>query len=60
MAAAVSAAFSTEVYSIPLTFDAQSVGSAALAVLASAAFSGWLVKRDLDRVDLVSALKMGE
>ncbi|MFD0979355.1 ABC transporter permease [Tropicimonas aquimaris] len=60
MAAAVSAAFSTEVYSIPLTFDAQSVGSAALAVLASAAFSGWLVKRDLDRVDLVTALKMGE
>ncbi|WP_236545141.1 ABC transporter permease [Tropicimonas marinistellae] len=60
MAAAVSAAFSTEVYSIPLMFDARSVGSAALAVLASAAFSGWLVKRDLDRVELVTALKTRE
>ncbi|WP_218152820.1 ABC transporter permease [Tropicimonas isoalkanivorans] len=60
MAAAVSAAFSTEVYSIPLMFDARSVGSAALAVLVSAAFSGWLVKRDLDRVDLVTALKTRE
>ncbi len=60
MAAAVSAAFSTEVYSIPLMFDAHSVGSAALAVLIASVISGWLVKRDLDRIELVSALKTRE
>ncbi|SDI22144.1 ABC transporter permease [Aliiruegeria lutimaris] len=60
MAALVSAAFSTEVYSIPLMFDAHTVGTAALAVLVSAALSGWLVKRDLDRIELVSALKTRE
>ncbi|RYH11116.1 ABC transporter permease [Tropicimonas sp. IMCC6043] len=60
MAALISAAFSTEVYSIPLMFDAQSVATAAVAVLVAAAVSGWLVKRDLDRIELVSALKTRE
>ena len=60
MAAAVSAAFSTELYSIPLMFDAPSVGAAALTVLVAAALSGAVVKRDLDRLDLVAQLKTRE
>ncbi|PRY25299.1 putative ABC transport system permease protein [Aliiruegeria haliotis] len=60
MSAAVSAAFSTEVYSIPLMFDARTVGTATLAVLFAAVMSGWIVKRDLDRLPLVEALKTRE
>ncbi|MDV7143555.1 FtsX-like permease family protein [Tropicimonas sp. TH_r6] len=60
MSALIASAFSTEIYTIPLIFDAQSVASATLAVLASAVFSGWIVKRDLDRIELVSALKTRE
>ncbi len=60
MSALIASAFSTEIYTIPLIFDAHSVASATLAVLASAVFSGWIVKRDLDRIELVSALKTRE
>jgi putative ABC transport system permease protein len=57
---AISAGFSTDLYRIPLLLVPQSYGSAALAVLAAAAISGWLVKRDVDRLELVSALKTQE
>ncbi|WP_319826005.1 ABC transporter permease [Thalassovita sp.] len=49
--------FSTDIYQIPVTFSPQSYGLAVCAVLVAAAFSGWLVKRELDKVDLVAALK---
>lgn len=57
---AVAAGFSTDLYQIPTVFSPQSYAAAALAVMAAAAVSGWLVKRDLDRADLVSALKTRE
>jgi putative ABC transport system permease protein len=57
---AVSVAFSTDLYSIPAIFVPESYGVAALAVLGASAISGWLVKRDVDRLDLVSALKTRE
>lgn len=60
MTALISAAFSTEIYTVPLMFDAHSVATAALTVLVASAFSGWIVKRDLDRIELVSALKTRE
>ena len=56
----VSEGFSTDLYQIPAIVVPESYGTAALAVLLAAAVSGWLVKRDLDRIDLVSALKTRE
>jgi len=38
----------------------ESFGAAAIAVIASALVSGWLVKRDADRLDLVAAIKIRE
>lgn len=49
--------FSTDIYQIPVTFSPQSYGLAIVAVLLAAALSGWLVKRELDKVDLVASLK---
>ncbi|MEM1429889.1 MAG: ABC transporter permease [Pseudomonadota bacterium] len=53
-------AYSTEVYQVPAIFDLATYGSAALVVIAAAVTSGLLVKRDLDRADLVAALKTRE
>ena len=52
--------FSTDLYQIPTIFTPSSYGIATLAVLLAAMASGWLVKRDIDRADLVSALKIRE
>lgn len=52
--------FSTDLYQIPVMFSPASHGIAAVAVIVSALFSGWLVKRDIDRTDLISALKTRE
>ncbi|WP_404405304.1 ABC transporter permease [Pelagibacterium halotolerans] len=60
LAAAIAAGFSTDLYHIPAVFVPSSYGLAAIAVLGAAAISGWLVKRDVDRIDLVSALKTRE
>mgnify|MGYP006286228049 CR=1 FL=1 len=57
---AIAAGFSTDLYQIPATVSAQSYAGAAVAVLAAAVISGWLVKRDMDRAELVSALKTQE
>ncbi|MBN1478357.1 ABC transporter permease [Candidatus Sumerlaeota bacterium] len=57
---AVAVGFSTDLYQIPVVFSPESHGAAALSVMASAVFSGWVVKRDLDRANLVSALKTRE
>ena len=54
---AIARGFSSELYQIPATFDAFSHGFAAAFVIAAAVVSGWLVKRDLDRTDLVDVLK---
>ncbi len=52
--------FSTDLYQIPVVFDPVSYGQAMLVVLAASAVSGGLVKRDLDRSDLIVALKTRE
>jgi putative ABC transport system permease protein len=57
---AIAAGFSTDLYQIPAVFSPESYGFAALVVLGAAVASGWLVKRDIDRTDLVSALKTRE
>ena len=56
----ISKGFSTDIYQIPATFSAESYGAASLSVLIAAIASGWLVKRDIDRVDMVAALKSKE
>ena len=54
---AIARGFSSELYQIPASFDPFSHGFAAAFVLGAAIVSGVLVKRDLDRTDLVAALK---
>lgn len=49
--------FSTDLYQIPVTYSPQGFGLAICAVLLAAAVSGLLVKRELNKVDLVAALK---
>ncbi len=56
----IAAGFSTDLYQIPAIFDPASYGQAMLVVLAAAVISGLLVKRDLDRSDLIEALKTRE
>ena len=57
---AVATGFSTDLYRVPLLLVPSSYGIAALAVLTAATLSGWLVKRDLDRLEPISALKTQE
>ncbi len=59
-AAAVTAGLSTEFVSIPLVVTKNTYGLATLVVLAAALASALAVRRRLDRIDLVSALKAKE
>lgn len=52
--------FSTDLYQISAAFSPESFGTGAVAVIGAAVASGWLVKRDLDKAELVSALKTRE
>lgn len=54
---AIARGFSSELYQIPATYDPFSHGFAAAFVLCAAVFSGLLVERDLNRMDLVTVLK---
>ena len=60
LSALVSSAFSTDLYTIPTTIDPRSIGAAALYVVAAAMASGWMVQRDVNKLDMVSALKTRE
>ncbi len=59
-AAAVAAGLSTEFVTIPLVVSKQTYGVATLVVLVAALASALLVRRRLDRIDIVSALKAKE
>ena len=56
----VAAGFSTDLYRVPTEFVPYVYGIATIAVVAAALISGALVKRDIHRLDLVSALKIRE
>ena len=60
MSFGIAAGFSNELYQIPVIFDLASYGFAALVVIGAAIASGWLVKRDIDRAELVLTLKTRE
>ncbi|MFC3229072.1 ABC transporter permease [Marinibaculum pumilum] len=53
-------AFSTDLYRIPVVIAPDGYGNAALVVLGAALVSGWLVQRDVARLDLVAVLKTRE
>ena len=56
----VSLGLDTEVYRIPLVVNPSTYATAALVVLVAAMGSGWLVRRGLDKLDLVGVLKTRE
>lgn len=56
----IAAGFSTDLYQIPTDFRADAFGTAAVAVVLASVISGWLVKRDIDKIDLVATLKTRE
>jgi putative ABC transport system permease protein len=60
LAAGVLASFQSEVYRIPLVITRQAVAWSALTTIAAATFSGLVVRRRLDRLDLVAVLKIRE
>lgn len=60
MAQGIAQGFSTDLYQIPATVGPDSYGIAMLAVLSAAIISGWLVKKDIDKIDIVAALKTRE
>ncbi|GAB4519262.1 MAG: ABC transporter permease [Parvularculaceae bacterium] len=57
LSAYIASAFSTELYQIPHILHPNSYGYAAVVIVVSAIISGLLVYRDVDKLDLVSALK---
>ncbi|MEI2385614.1 FtsX-like permease family protein [Breoghania sp. JC706] len=56
----MTAAFDTELYRIPAVIEPSTYGYSSLLVLASALVSAMLVRRRLDRLDLVAVLKTRE
>jgi putative ABC transport system permease protein len=60
LSSVIAAGFSTDMYQIPASTTPAGLGWAALAVLISAAVSAWVVKRDINQMDLVSTLKTKE
>jgi putative ABC transport system permease protein len=60
LAALMIVGFQTELYRFPLVINASTYAFAALIVLLSAVLSGLIVRRKLDRLDLVAVLKTKE
>jgi len=56
----IAAGFSTDLYQIPVVFAPKATGTAIAIVVGAALTSGWLVKRDIDRTEIISALKTRE
>jgi putative ABC transport system permease protein len=52
--------FSSDLYRVPLVVSPPGFAISGLVALAATALSGWLVRRRLDRLDLVAALKLKE
>ncbi len=60
LAAFMASAFETELYRIPLVVERSTYGTAMLVVTLAAIISGLVVRRRLDRLDLVAVLKTRE
>ena len=60
MAKGILATVENELYRIPLVITDQNIARASLILAIAAAFSGLVVRRRLDRLDLVAVLKTRE
>jgi len=60
LSALLVSAFNTELFRIPLVVSARTFGFAAATTIGAATFSGLVVRRRLDRLDLVAVLKTRE
>lgn len=60
MSAAVAKGMETELFRIPLYLRRETFGIAAMTIIASATISGMVVRRKLDRLDLLAVLKTRE
>jgi putative ABC transport system permease protein len=60
MAASLIASLDTEAYRFPLVVSARTYLYSTVATLVAALLSGWIVRRRLDRLDLISVLKTRE
>jgi putative ABC transport system permease protein len=60
IAVLISRAYDTELYRIPLVFEWTTAINSALVIVAVATVAGLLVRRKLDRADLISVLKSRE
>lgn len=60
LSAVIAQGFSTDLYRIPVLYNPESFGTGVIVVVIAALVSGMLVKRTLDRADLVEALKTWE
>ena len=56
----IAAGFSTDLYQIPVVFAPRAIGTAITIVVVAALTSGWLVKRDIERTEIITALKTRE
>ena len=56
----MTASFETELYRVPFVIEAATYGTAMLVGLAAVAVSAALVRRRLDRLDLIAVLKTRE
>ncbi len=56
----ITSAFETELYRIPFVIEANTYGTAVLLILAAAILSAALIRRRLDRLDLIAVLKTRE
>ena len=60
LGAGMIAMFDTELYRIPLVVSARTLATAALTVIGAGLFSSVVVRRRLDRLDLIAVLKTRE
>ena len=60
LAAAIAGGMQTEAYRIPLVVSTRTYALAAVITVAAAVASGWIVRRRLDRLDLIAVLKTRE
>lgn len=60
LANVIARSFETELFRMPMTIDASTYGFAMVFALAAAAVSGALVRRRIDRLDLIGVLKTRE
>ncbi|NIP14156.1 MAG: FtsX-like permease family protein, partial [Pseudomonadales bacterium] len=56
----IAAAFNTELFRVPLTIDASTYGMAVLIALAATTLSAAIVRRRVDRLNMIEVLKTRE